>query len=328
MKQTISEIITFRNLVINFKKMKYIKIQLSLLLGLFIVGLSPVSAQQDPMYTQYMFNTLSVNPAYAGSRGVLNATGLLRTQWVGVDGAPTTETLSLHSPLPLSMGVGLSLVHDKIGPQKTTMLFADYSYTIKVNNTGRLALGLKVGFNAMRAGLTDLTLTSAMSDESYNEDLKSPLKFNFGLGAYYYTDRWYVGLSTPKIVENKLTTGNVQPLKEQRHYFLIAGMVVDINEYIKFKPTILAKYTGGSPVGFDVSANFLFFDKLWLGLAHRWKESISGIVRFQITDQLCAGYSYDLPVSRIRKYNGGSHEIMLSYDLIFNKKKVVSPRYF
>ncbi len=305
------------------------KIQLSLLLILFVSGIQSVFAQQDPMYTQYMFNTLSVNPAYAGSRGVLNATGLYRHQWVGMDGAPTTQTLSVHSPLPLSMGVGLTLVHDKIGPQKSTMLFADYSYRIKVSDKGKLALGLKVGFNAMRGTLTDLTLGTKTPDDSYSENLKSPLKFNFGVGAYYYTDRWYVGLSTPKIVQNKLNEGNTDDVaKEKRHYFFIAGLVVDINDYIKFKPTILAKYTGGSPVGFDVSANFLFFDKLWLGLAHRWKESVSGIVRFQITDQLCAGYAYDFQVSQVRKYTGGSHEIMLSYDLIFNKKKVISPRYF
>lgn len=298
-------------------------------LFLLILGIGQVKAQQDPMYTQYMFNTLSINPAYAGSRGVLNATGLVRAQWIGIKGAPITQTLSLHSPLPLSMGVGLSLVNDKIGPINNTLLYADYSYTVKVSTHGKLAFGLKAGFNIMQGDLTNIKTGGTNPDDAYSQNIKSPLKPNFGLGVYYYTDKWYAGISTPKIVENRLETGTkTMGAKEQRHYFIIAGMIVDINDYIKFKPSVLFKYTSGSPLGFDLSANFLFFDKLWLGLAHRWKESLSGIVRFQITDQLSAGYAYDFTLSRIRKYNSGSHEFMLSYDFIFNKKKVISPRYF
>ncbi len=276
-----------------------------------------------------MFNTLSINPAYAGSKGVMNATALMRAQWLGIDGAPRTQTVFVHSPLPKeNMGLGLSLVNDKIGPLKQTLLYADYSYTVKITDVSKLAFGLKAGFNFLKADLTTLELND-MNDQAFSQNIDGAMKPNFGFGTYYYTDKWFVGASTPKLIENKIENGaDESESKEQRHYFIIAGYVYEISEDVKFKPTILTKMTANAPVSLDVSANFLFYNMFWAGVSHRWKESASMLLQYQITDQLSAGYAYDFNLSKLAKYNSGSHEFMVSYDFLFNKTKIKSPRYF
>lgn len=286
-------------------------------------------AQQDPMFTQYMFNTLAVNPGYAGSRGALNVTGLLRNQWVGIDGAPKTQTFFAHTPIiNKNMAVGLSVVNDKIGPINQTFIYGDYSYTIKVTDNSKLAFGLKGGVNIIKGNLTSVDLTE-QNDQSFSTNIDYKPLPNFGFGLYYHSERWYVGLSTPKLLENKIEASVVySKLSEKRHYFLIGGFVVDISESVKFKPSVLTKVTEGAPVSLDFTANFLFKDKLWLGAGHRLGDSFSALMQLQLNEQLRVGYAYDYTISKLTKYNYGSHEIMLSYDFIYRKDKILSPRYF
>lgn len=287
------------------------------------------NAQQDPMFTQYMFNTLAVNPGYAGSRGALNVTGLYRNQWVGIDGAPTTQTFFAHTPfLSKNMAVGISVVNDKIGPINQTMMYGDYSYTIKVTESSKLAFGLKAGVNIIRGNLSSIDLTE-QNDQSFATNIDYKPLPNFGFGMYYHSDRWYLGLSTPKLLENKIeSTVDYTKLSEKRHYFLIAGYVVDVSENIKFKPTALTKVTIGAPVSIDLTATFLFKEKLWLGVGHRINDSFSALMELQLNDQLRVGYAYDYTISKLSHYNFGTHEIMLSYDFIYRKDKILSPRYF
>ncbi|OFX25765.1 MAG: hypothetical protein A2033_15050 [Bacteroidetes bacterium GWA2_31_9] len=307
--------------------MKNLKIYI--IVAILLTNVFNSFSQQDPMFTQYMFNTLAVNPGYAGSRGALNVTGLLRNQWVGIDGAPKTQTFFAHTPIiNKNMAVGLSVVNDKIGPINQTFVYGDYSYTIKVTDNSKLAFGLKGGVNIIKGNLTSVDLTE-QNDQSFSTNIDYKPLPNFGFGLYYHSERWYVGLSTPKLLENKIEASvDYSKLSEKRHYFLIGGFVVDISESVKFKPSVLTKVTEGAPVSIDLTANFLFKDKLWLGAGHRLGDSFSALMQLQLNDQLRVGYAYDYTISKLTKYNYGSHEIMLSYDFIFRKDKILSPRYF
>ncbi len=289
------------------------------------------SAQQDPMYTQYMYNTLSVNPGYAGSRDALSITGLLREQWVGIDGAPSTQTLTLHSPIYSdNMGLGLSVINDKVGPIHQTMLFADYSYSIQTTPNAKLAFGLKFGVNILQADLLSLSPNQGGDRAIYNIDNK--LLPNVGIGLYYYSDKGYLGVSAPKLLEQMIkeyNDGEVTDNKERRHYFLIGGYVFDLSEDVKFKPSFLLKAVVGAPLSIDMSANFLFRDKLGVGVAHRLDDSFSGLLQYYITPQFRVGYAYDFTMTELRHYNSGSHELMLGYDFMFvDDTRIRSPRFF
>lgn len=292
------------------------------------------NAQQDAMFTHYMFNTLAVNPAYAGSRDALTVTGLYRSQWVGFDGAPTTQTVTLHTPiLNQNSGIGLSLINDKIGPTNTTSFYVDFSYKIKLSKKSSLAFGLKGGMNMVKHNLTDLSLET-QNDPAFMNDFQSKLLPNFGFGMYYYTDKFYAGLSIPKLLENNFSSntvsGTTNLASEKRHYFLIAGSVFDLNEEIKLKPTAFVKVTNGAPIEADLTASFIFNDKFWLGAMFRTGDAIGLLAGFNITDQLAIGYSFDWSYANTTvKYNGGSHELMLRYDFIYKTaEKIRSPRYF
>lgn len=293
-----------------------------------------LKAQQDAMYTNYMFNTIAVNPAYAGSRGVLSVTGLHRSQWVGFKGAPITQTIALHTPLLFeNTGLGISVINDKIGPTNMTSLYADFSYTIKLNKKAKLAFGLKGGMNLMSNGLSDLNLGEE-TDLAFASDTKSKLLPNFGFGMYYYTDVFYAGISIPKLLENDFitnsTVGTTNLAAEERHYFLILGSVFNINEGIQFKPTGFLKVTNGAPIEGDITATFIFNEKFWTGAMFRTGDALGLLAGVNITDQLAFGYSFDWSYTNTTvKYNGGSHEIMLRYDIIFKSdEKIRSPRYF
>ncbi len=301
-----------------------------------VLAISSVAifAQQDAMFTHYMFNTLSVNSGYAGSRDALTITGLHRSQWVGFDGAPTTQTLTLHSPVyNENLGAGLSIVNDKIGPTNNTSIYGDFAYKIKINDKAKLAFGLKAGLSIRKSGLTDLSLNT-QNDQSFFSDQESMLLPNFGFGMYYSEDRYYVGLSIPKLLKNDFSTnetaGGTNLASEERHYFLIAGAVFDINQDFKIKPTTLVKLTTGAPLEADLTAALLYKDKVWGGLMYRTGDAIGLLIGMHLNDQLALGYSYDWSYgNRTFQYNGGSHEIMLMYDLIYkDKSKIRSPRYF
>lgn len=321
--------ITF-SLKINSAMKKILSILAVAALGVTSYG------QQDAMFTHYAFNTLAVNPAYAGSRDALTVTALHRSQWVGFAGAPTTQTLTLHSPLfNDQIGMGLSVLNDKIGPVNTTSVYADFAYKLQVSEKGRLAFGLKGGVNLMQAGLTDLSLDED-NDASFSGNIQSQILPNFGFGVYYYTTKWYVGLSTPKLLENDYktnsTTGNINAGNEKRHFFLIGGTVFNLDETgkIKLKPTTFVKVTQGAPVEADLTGMVIFDDKFEVGAMFRTGDAIGVLLGYNFTNQLRFGYSFDWSYANTTfKYNGGSHEVMLRYDFIYkDQARIQSPRYF
>lgn len=293
-----------------------------------------LKAQQDPMFTHYMFNTLAINPAYAGSRDALTVSFLHRTQWVGFDGAPTTQTLTMHSPLFIkNAGIGLSVINDKIGPTNNTSFYADFSYRIRITQRSQLAFGLKGGLNVMRNKLSDLQLED-QQDQAFEKNIQSDLLPNFGFGLYYFTDKYYIGVSIPKLLENNFkensVSGSTNLGGEEKHYFLIAGYLYKINEDFKLKPTTFLKVTSAAPMEVDLSAQILYKDRIWLGAMYRTGDACGVLLGAYITPRLAVGYSYDWSfVNRTFKYNGGSHEIMLQYDFFFKEaQKIRSPRYF
>lgn len=291
-------------------------------------------AQQDAMYTHYMYNTLGVNPAYAGSREAVTATLLNRSQWVGFKGAPTTQTVTVHSPVyEDKVNLGLSIVNDKIGPTNNTSIFIDYAFRFQLDDESKLALGLKAGVNSLSADLTKLRLDNP-DDEAFAGKLNTALTPNFGFGIYYSRDRFYAGLSVPRLLENKYEfnqslSGN-SVAKEQRHYYGIAGAMFTLNEDFDLKPTTLLKVTKGSPIEADFTASFIYQQKLLLGAMYRTGDAMGLLAGLDLNDQLHIGYSFDWSVvNNTAKYNYGSHEIVLRYDFVFaTKYRIRSPRYF
>lgn len=287
--------------------------------------------QQDPMYTQYMDNLVTINPAYAGSKELLSMMAVSRNQWAGMAHAPETRTVAIHSPVgQTNMGLGLSLLRDNIWPIKQTGLYFDYSYTLHFNNQNKLALGLKGGVNFYEAGLADL-LTNDPEDPVFVNDINRRFLPNFGVGAFYHSNRYYLGLSVPKLIKNVINKNGFsseQKHREEIHLFLMSGYVFDMNEIVKFKPSVLVKYVNNAPVGFDLNGTFLFYDRLWLGGMYRLGDSFGGLFQLQVTNPLKIGYSYDFPASRLGAFNKGTHEIMVSVDFNLTKGKIRSPRYF
>ncbi|MDQ1164196.1 type IX secretion system membrane protein PorP/SprF [Flavobacterium sp. SORGH_AS_0622] len=288
------------------------------------------NAQQDAQYTQYMYNTIEVNPAYAGSRGALSVFGLYRTQWVGLDGAPETSTFSVNTPLSNSdLGLGVSLVNDKIGPTVENTLSADLSYTIPTSESWNLSFGIKGTANLFNLDVNKLSMED--QDDPQFQNLKNRFSPNVGAGIYYHSDRAYIGLSVPNFIEtNRYNSDDTAIFKEKINYYLIAGYVFNLDrlEYIKFKPALMTKMVEGAPLQVDVSGNFMFNDKFVLGLAYRWSASVSAMAGFQVTKGMYVGYGYDHETTRLRKYNSGSHEIFLRFEFFNNYNKMISPRFF
>lgn len=306
-------------------------IRYSVLVLLLFVSVKQVEAQQDPMYTQYMHNPLTVNPAYAGSTDMLSAMFLAREQWVGFDGAPQSRSLTVSAPVSrYNIGIGLSYINDELGPVKQNSFHADVAYHLKVSSRAKLAFGIKGGFDMIQINLMSLSLNE-QNDDIFSSDFSEDFILNFGLGLYYYTDRFYLGLAIPRLLKNNYDNDGFNTTSygyKERHYFLTSGALFDINEYLKVKPSILAKVVWNAPVSIDLSANFILRDMLWLGAAYRIEDSMSFLIHYQLTDQLRVGYAYDMTESELRKYNQGTHEIMIAYDFQFNKKKIMTPRYF
>lgn len=284
-------------------------------------------AQQDAQFTQYMYNTINVNPAYAGSRGAMSIFALHRTQWVGLDGAPTTNAVSINTPLNSSnLGLGVSVINDKIGPTHENTISADLSYTIPASETFKLSFGIKA-----TANLFDLDVSRLSPKQGGDLSLQNFNEFtpNIGAGLYLHSDKAYVGVSIPNFLEtNRYDDNDVKMFKEKRSYYLIAGYVFDLNSTIKFKPALLTKMISGAPLQVDISGNFLFNNKFMVGAAYRWSAAMSAMVGFQITDGMYIGYAYDLETTKLDNYNSGSHEIFLRYEIFKNNKKITTPRFF
>lgn len=303
---------------------------IKLILSVFAINLCGfLFGQQDIQFTQYFDNTLAVNPAYAGSNGMLNATAIHREQWIGIDGRPRSTTFSLHSPLNYeNIGVGLTAVNDVIGPIQQTAFYGDFSYTLNFKNSpGKLSFGVKAGINLLNSR-TDQLNTTDQNDPNFLTNIQNQINPNFGAGIYYHTSKFFLGISSPRILEN----GNdaSATVKEYRHYFFIAGGVIDLtsNQMWKLRPTTMLKYTEGAPLSIDLSAAAIYNQKLWLGLMHRWGDSFGAFVQYQVTPQFKAGIAYDHTINDLASYNSGTYEVLLSYDFLFKKPGVRSPRYF
>lgn len=313
-------------MVFNTDKMKKI-----ILATLAIIALgSSMKAQQDAMFTHYMYNTLWLNPAYAGTRDAFTITGIHRSQWVGFDGAPVDQSITMHSPiLKGKMGVGLSVLNDKIGPTKSTSFALDLNYQIRIDKKSKLSFGLKGMANMYSNSLTTLAIDNP-NDLAFAQNYQRVLP-NVGAGIYYYRERFYFGISTPKLLENKLNSNSLTSAsKEQRHYFFIVGTVFNLSKDVKLKPTCFVKATEAAPIEADVTASFLIKDKFSVGAMYRTGDAVGVLVGYNITEQFTVGYSFDWSMANTTgKYNNGSHEIMLRYDLISKDKgKIKSPRFF
>lgn len=285
-------------------------------------------AQQDSQFTQYMYNTINVNPAYAGSRGVFSVFGLHRTQWVGLDGAPTTNTFSLNTPISdTKLGIGLSFVNDKIGPTVENEISVDLSYKIQVSETQNLYFGLKGTGNLFNLDINKLNPYNAV-DPSL-ADFSNYFSPNFGAGVYLHSEKSYIGFSIPAFFQSKRYDDNDTAIYTDRmHFYLIGGYVFDLNSNVKFKPAFLTKMVSGAPLQLDLSGNFLFNEKFTIGAAWRWNAALSAMAGFQISNSLYLGYGYDLETTRLSNYNSGSHEIFLRYELSKKPERVTSPRFF
>jgi type IX secretion system PorP/SprF family membrane protein len=303
--------------------MKIQKVSLSLLLCFFLIT---GWAQQQVMFTQYMFNGLAINPAYAGSHETISMTALARKQWVGLEGAPSTQTFSIHSPLRKErFSLGLLFLHDKIGVTNQNGIYGSYAYRIPLNNKGKLSFGLQGGYTFYNLQLSKVST----SDPAFGADIRLAQP-NVGFGTYYNTDRFYAGISVPQLIESVFEKDNPDSdSKLKRHYFATMGYVFDVNPMLKLKPNMLIKAVSGAPVQFDLNVNALFRDVLWLGLSWRSFDSFDALVQFQINEQIQVAYSYDFATTtELARVNGGSHEIMVNYRFTFTKTRIISPRYF
>jgi len=288
--------------------------------------------QQDPQYTQYMYNMNIVNPAYAGSKGTLSIGLLGRSQWTGVDGGPQTMTFDAHAPLGKKVGMGLSMISDEIGPAKEQNIYADFSYTLTTSSEGRLAFGLKGGVTLLDVNLLDITLpqTSTGDDPLFDENINDAFP-NFGAGVYYYTDKWYLSFSVPNILKSEHMDKEVINTKatEEVHYFLTGGYVFNLSSTLKLKPSLMFKGVAGAPVSIDINANVLMYDRFEVGASYRVDDSVSLLFNFGVTRSFKMGYAYDYTISDFANANtNGSHEIILLYDIDFTKKNLKSPRFF
>jgi type IX secretion system PorP/SprF family membrane protein len=293
-----------------------------------------VNAQQDAQFTQYMYNTINVNPAYAGSRQAMNIFALHRTQWVGLDGAPVTNTASINTPInDTKIGLGVSVINDRIGPSDENNLSVDFSYYINTSEDFKLSFGLKASANLLNVNFDKLNQYDP-NDYSFENNIDNKFSPNIGVGLYWYSDKTYIGLSVPNLLETQhfdryAGVGSGSYIARERiNYYLTAGHVFDLDYNLKFKPAMMTKLVQGAPLQVDLSANFLINDKFTVGAAYRWSAALSAMVGFQVSDSWFIGYGYDMETTRLANYNSGSHEIFLRYE-IFNKyNRITSPRFF
>ena len=307
----------------------YNKQLLKAIIVLILFYTSKSIAQQDAQFTQYMYNTIQVNPAYAGSRGTLSIFGIYRAQWVGLEGAPTTTNASLHSPINNSrVGFGVSFSKDEIGISVRKTVSTDFSYTINTSEDYKLSFGLKGSANLFNVDYTKLNKYD-INDPKFQNNIENQFSPNIGAGVYYHSNKLYAGFSIPFILETKHFDNNATSIaKDALHFYFISGYVFDISETTKFKPAFLIKSVKGAPLQADVTANFMFFDKFVLGAAWRWSAAVSALAGFQIDSNWFLGYTYDSETTKLANYNSGSHEIFLRYEFKGKQEKIISPRFF
>jgi type IX secretion system PorP/SprF family membrane protein len=295
-----------------------------------------VKAQQDPQFTHYMYNMSIINPGYAtDNEDVINVGGLYRTQWVGAVGAPKTGTVFVHSPIAKRVELGLSIVSDVIGDVvHENNIYADAAYVIPVSQNTKLSFGLKAGITLFDVDFSGFQYNDATLDDAFSENVNKTFP-NVGAGAFYFSDHYYLGFSTPNLFISKhLETKNGVKATgvEEVHYFFTGGYVFDLSANTRFKPAFMSKVVTGTPASIDVTANFLFNNKFELGAGYRVNDAVSGLVAFSISPNLRIGYSYDYTLSNLGQFNSGSHEIFLLFDLdkskLSSKGYEKSPRFF
>lgn len=297
---------------------------------LAFVGFTHGHAQQDPQYTNYMYNTVNINPAYAGSRGSLSIFGLHRSQWAGLEGAPTTNSFSVNTPIAGSkVGLGISFVNDALGVMDENTVSVDFSYTLDLNSRGsKLSFGLKGSANLLNVSYSELNKYNPNDPQLLN-DVQNEFTPNIGAGIYWHNERTYAGFSVPHFLETTRYNDNVQStMKQKMHYYFMGGHVFELNPVLKFKPAFLVKAVGGSPLQVDLTGNFLIHEKFTVGGAYRWDAAWSALVGFQITDGLFMGYSYDSDIQALKHYNNGSHELFVRFELFNRYRRVNAPRFF
>jgi len=306
----------------------------TLSIGLILLVFSDIYAQQDPQYTQYMYNTQVVNPAYTSANDALSFALLTRRQWVGFDGAPNTSTFTMNNPFWIKekMGIGLSVVHDKIGPAIEGNYTIDYAYTFYNDYKSKITLGLKAGINSLNVDFSRLNIYD-LGDVQFENNINNRISPQIGAGVYYNTDRFYAGLSIPNFLSTKHYetsngTGAGSVARDRMHYFLITGYVWDINPVLKFKPAAMVKIVRGSPMQLDLSANFLINEALTLGAAYRLSAALSGLVGFQVSNSVFLGFAYDYQTTDLQEYSSGSYELIFRLDILNKVKKVLTPRFF
>lgn len=287
-------------------------------------------AQQDPQFSQYMFNGLVLNPAYAGSREHATGVAIFRQQWVGIQGAPQTASLAFHGPSRnLRHGFGGSIVNDRIGVTNNLQFTFSYAYRIPIAEKYWLSLGLQGSLASYRLRNSDVR-TDVGNDDAFTGENTSLILPNAGVGAYFNSDRLYVGISMPTLIGNNLFDPDRGDLsaKKARHLLLTGGVVFDLGQSVKMKPSFLMKYAPAAPVQFDLNLHFLFVEKFWIGASYRTGDAIVGMLEWQITRNFRIGYAYDYTLSQLTQVNSGSHEAMLGVDFGGLKKNMTSPRYF
>lgn len=313
--------------------MSYVKRLLRILVLIFTVSVlaGKTFAQQNSLFTQYMFNGLVINPAYSGSHDGMTTTFASRSQWTGLKGAPQTQVASMHSPLKFSRSAaGAVLVHDQVGVTNQYQVYGTYAYRIPVSKDAKIAVGGQIGATYYQANFSELNIVTStgLPDPTFarNEARFLP---NLGIGAYYYSKRSYVGLSLPTLINNRWNTQDANTHETQkRHYFLSAGHVMDLGPNLKFKPNVLLKWEESGPFQYDINANFLVRETVWIGASYRMNDAIDGLLQFNINKQLSLGYSYGYPITALASTQSGTHEVVLNFHIRRNKNLVFSPRYF
>lgn len=288
-----------------------------------------IIAQQTPHYTQYMYNMNVMNPAYAGSKESISLGMLYRKQWVNIEDAPNSFTFSGHGKAGRNVGLGLSFISDKIGPVNEQNVYGDFSYTLNLSDEHRLAFGLKAGATFHRVGLRDIQ--SSLPDPSdgvFGEDIND-VKFNLGSGVFYYTDKYYLGFSIPNMMKSTHLDFNGREYgSDVLHYFLTGGYVFELNSDLKFKPFFMLKSAFNISPSLDLSANFLYNEKIEVGATYRLQDSFGAMINFAVSPELRIGYAYDHIISDLRVTAPSSHEFIILYDIFSAKKVSRSPRFF
>ncbi len=295
---------------------------------MLLIGLTSYG-QQEPQYTQYMYNPTVVNPAYAGSKGFTSIYGLYRTQWVGLDGAPKTVNVSMNKPIEGSkLGYGVSVLNDNIGVSDDTQISVDLAYTLFLSNDSRLAFGLKASGNLLNVDYNKLNQYNP-GEQVLQNNITNLFSPNVGVGLYYYNNTSYFGASVPMLFDTeKYDDVNRAQINQRYHMYFMGGKVFDLSYNLKFKPAFISKVVAGAPLQLDLSANFMFSDKFVIGAAYRWSASVSMLAGFQLSDNLFVGYGYDTETTRLSNYNSGSHELFLQFDLFRKHSRIATPRFF